>query len=237
MPRTEHHLPGPEPAPKATPFVETVVLGSLGISILSLLLFARLSREMQNGEIRHFDLAIRNWAHSLASPAMTSVMQALSFTGSWVLGVACAISLLVFLKLRWRRAATWLSVAMAGTLVLDLTLKFAFHRPRPVPFFGPAPSTWSFPSGHALFSFCFYGVMAGLIIDRTQSLAVRIAIGCAAVTLIAGIGFSRIYLGVHYPSDVLAGYLAAAVWVSAMAGLDRMRTARRSGKRAAAQSK
>jgi undecaprenyl-diphosphatase len=237
MSHTEHQLSGPEPAPKATPFVETAVLGSLGISVLSLLLFARLSREMQNGDIQHFDQAIRSWVHGLASPTMTSMMQALSFTGSWVLGVAFVVSLIVFLKLRWRRAATWLSVAMAGTLVLDLTLKFAFHRPRPIPFFGATPRTWSFPSGHALFSYCFYGVLAGLIIDRTQSLAVRIAIGCAAVTLIAGIGFSRIYLGVHYPSDVLAGYLAATVWVSAMTGLDRMMTTRRSGKRAAAQSK
>jgi undecaprenyl-diphosphatase len=237
MSHTEHQISGPEPAPKATPFVETAVLGSLAISVLSLLLFARLSHEMQDGDIQHFDLTIRTWVHGLASPAMTSVMQALSFTGSWVLGLAFAVSLIAFLKLRWRRAATWLSITMTGALVLDLALKFAFHRPRPIPFFGPAPRTWSFPSGHALFSFCFYGVLASLIIDRTQSLAARIAIWFAAAILIAGIGFSRIYLGVHYPSDVLAGYLAAAVWVSAMAGLDRMRTARRKVKTTAVQSK
>ncbi|HMC29816.1 MAG TPA: phosphatase PAP2 family protein, partial [Candidatus Angelobacter sp.] len=88
------------------------------------------------------------------------------------------------------------------------------------------PNSYSFPSGHALTSLCFYGVMAGLLSARIKSLPWRIALWTAAVLLIIAIGLSRIYLGVHYPSDVLAGYLAATVWVSAVIVLDHVRKAR-----------
>jgi undecaprenyl-diphosphatase len=114
---------------------------------------------------------------------------------------------------------------MAGALVLDISLKHAFHRQRPTPFFGPLPHTYSFPSGHAMFSVCFYGVLAGLVADRTNSRVIKICIWLLAVVLIAAIGLSRIYLGVHYPTDVLGGYLAA-VWVSSTIAFDHLRAKR-----------
>jgi undecaprenyl-diphosphatase len=96
-----------------------------------------------------------------------------------------------------------------------------------VPFFGAVPQTYSFPSGHSLFSFCFYGVLAGLITARIESRPLRILIWILAATLVFSIGLSRIYLGVHYPSDVLGGYLAGTIWVSTMLALDRLRTRRK----------
>jgi undecaprenyl-diphosphatase len=116
---------------------------------------------------------------------------------------------------------------MTGALALDLALKYAFHRERPPVFFGTEPASYSFPSGHALCSFCFYGVMAGLIAARVRSPALRIAVWALAALLVIAIGVSRVYLGMHYPSDVIGGYLAAAVWVSAMLVLDRWRVNRR----------
>src|SRR5262249_9538284 len=94
-------------------------------------------------------------------------------------------------------------------------------------FFGPAPHTYSFPSGHALCSFCFYVVLAGLIAARTRSMLLRVAAGVIAAVLVLAIGLSRIYLGMHYPSHVIAGYLGAAIWVSALLALDRWRVNRR----------
>ena len=111
--------------------------------------------------------------------------------------------------------------------MLELTLKYAFHRPRPAPFFGAVPHTYSFPSGHSLMSFCIYGVLAGLLSHRIRSAAVRIMVWILAAALVAAIGVSRIYLGMHYPSDVIAGYLAAAVWVSASLAADRVRKRKR----------
>jgi undecaprenyl-diphosphatase len=118
-------------------------------------------------------------------------------------------------------------VNLAGAVVLDLTLKFAFHRSRPVPFFGPVPRTYSFPSGHSLFSFCFYGVLAGLLAGRVRSVPARVLIWLTAALLVLAIGLSRIYLGVHYPSDVIAGYLAGTIWAASMVALDRWRRRRK----------
>jgi undecaprenyl-diphosphatase len=150
-------------------------------------------------------------------------MIAMSFLGGDGLVLAVVLALGLFLWLRWRRATLWLVVTILGAVVLDVSLKLAFHRARPVPFFVALPSTYSFPSGHSLFSFCFYGVTAGLLAGRTSSLRVRILIWTLAALLVAAIGFSRVYLGVHYLSDVIAGYLAAALWVSTLVTLDRMR--------------
>jgi undecaprenyl-diphosphatase len=73
-------------------------------------------------------------------------------------------------------------------------------------------------------------VLAGLIAARTRSLFLRLAVGVAAAVMVTAIGLSRIYLGVHYPSDVIAGYLAAAVWVTTLLVLDRWRLGRRRAK-------
>jgi undecaprenyl-diphosphatase len=71
-------------------------------------------------------------------------------------------------------------------------------------------------------SFCFYGVLAGLYSARIRSRSARILAWIVSAALIAGIGLSRIYLGVHYPTDVVAGYLAGAVWVSTLLFVDRL---------------
>jgi undecaprenyl-diphosphatase len=199
---------------------------SLLLAVGGLFLFAWIAEAVMAEHTMRFDLAVRNWVHQYSSPALTTAAIAASFVGSEVLAAAFVISLLVFAFLHWRRAAIWLTLTMAGALVLDLALKYAFHRARPTPFFGPLPQTYSFPSGHALFSFCFYGALAGLLADRIQSLPARICIWTFAAALIAAIGLSRIYLGVHYPTDVLGGYLAAAVWVSSMIAFDHARTRR-----------
>jgi undecaprenyl-diphosphatase len=216
-------LPEPEQAPAPTPLMEALLAASLLVAGLSLWLFAWLAGEMQDGDVSKFDDAIRGWVHALASPRMTGTMLFVSRLGYDLLIVELVIALAVFLGLRWRRGALWLAVTMAGAVALDMALKQAFHRVRPDAFFVSQPGSYSFPSGHALASFCFYGVLAGLIADRVKSMPVRVAAGLVAALLIFAIGFSRIYLGVHYPTDVIAGYLAAALWVSTMLAVDRIR--------------
>ena len=216
-------IPEVEEAPKPAGLMTGIAVVSLVLAVLSLLLFSWIATEVREGDTTQFDLSVRNWIHQFFTPRLTRVMTVISELGANGLITAFLISLAVFLSLRWRRAALWLVFTMAGALVLDLALKYGFHRPRPAPFYGPLPHTYSFPSGHALFSFCFYAVLAGLVNDRVRSLWLRILVWITAIFLIAAIGLSRIYLGVHYPSDVIAGYLAAALWVSAMILLDRLR--------------
>jgi undecaprenyl-diphosphatase len=219
-------LPDVEQLP--TPLsLHLAILGSLAVAIVALLGFVWLAEEVFEGSATRFDAYVRTWVHSYASPALTSAMVAVSLLGSIVLVVVFIVALVVFMHLKWRRAACWLFFSMAGALALDLTLKYAFHRPRPTPFFGSLPNSYSFPSGHALFSFCIYGVLAGLLDTRIRSGAIRVIVYALAVGLIGAIGLSRIYLGVHYPTDVIAGYLAAAVWVSSLMVADRLHSRRK----------
>lgn len=220
-------LPAPERSHQPSPLLETLVVAGLAVSALSLFLFAWIAEEMAAGATANFDLGVRAWVHQFASPGMTRVMTAISLLGYDILIVELVLALALFLYLGWKHAAAWLAVSTAGSLILDLILKYAFHRPRPQPYFAPAPHSFSFPSGHSLVSFCFYAVLAGLIAARTRSMALRIAVGVMAALLVGAIGLSRIYLGMHYPSDVIAGYLGAAIWVSTLLVLDRWRIHRR----------
>jgi undecaprenyl-diphosphatase len=193
-----------------------LILSLVG-SAFFLILFAWLSEEVFEGGLQRFDFAVRMKVHEFFSPELTRFMQAMTFLGS----IGFLTSLFFVIVAVWlakgiKRPAVWLMIAVGGSVILDVSLKLSFHRPRPVPFVGVVPMTYSFPSGHALSSFCFYGVLAGLLCARIQSRAVRILIWTAAAALVLAIGLSRIYLGVHYPTDVIAGYIAAAAWVSTL---------------------
>jgi undecaprenyl-diphosphatase len=233
MPEASHELSGPEEAPKPTALFEAAIVASLAAAVLALFLLAWLGNEVLQGDTEHFDQVIRDWVHRFASTGMTRAMNAVSLLGYDVLIVELVVAFAVFAWLSWRRAAVWLAIAMTGSLALDLTLKYAYHRTRPSAFFGTAPHSYSFPSGHALCSFCFYGVLAGLFSARTKSLSWRLLIWMVAAALVIAIGLSRIYLGVHYPSDVLAGYLAATVWVGTVIVLDHVRKVRKSSRKSA----
>jgi membrane-associated phospholipid phosphatase len=220
-------LPAPEKQPRPPVLMEFLGFISLGVAVLSVFLFAWLAEEMRENDVASFDSSIRAWVHSFASPRLTDAMTIISLFGYNILIVGVISSIAIFLWLRWRRAAAFMAITMLGAGILDATLKSAFHRVRPQVFFGIAPTNYSFPSGHALASCCFYSVLAGLIAHRVKSMPIRIAVGVLAALMVAAIGISRIYLGMHYPSDVIAGYLAAAVWVSAMLSLDSYRVRRR----------
>jgi undecaprenyl-diphosphatase len=150
-------------------------------------------------------------------------MQFFSMVGSpAVLSALSVTVLLIFWRAGWVRAGFLFAIALAGGVLLDQVLKLSFQRVRPAPYFNyPAPESFSFPSGHALVSFCFFGMMASLVNARLRSGLLRMLIWISAAVLIALIGFSRIYLGVHYPTDVIGGYIAAFIWVAMVTLGDR----------------
>ena len=224
---TRLYLNDPEQAPKPVGFISEILLASLAAAVGALAIFTWLAEEMLAGETARFDSAVRLWVHGFASPPLTTFMRMITEMGSVGLAVVMVISLGLFLTKGWKRAAGWLLLSVLGATILSISLKYGFHRPRPVPFFGIAPHSYSFPSGHSLFSFCVYGTMAGLINARVRSLWLRVVVWTLAALLVIMIGMSRIYLGVHYPSDVIAGYLAALVWVSSLVIADRVRKTRK----------
>lgn len=206
------------------PRSSVTLLAGLALAAGALVLFAWLAEEVFEGDTRLFDEQTRAFVNGHAGPSLTAAMRGVTYLGSTAFVLAlCLCASIAFYLIRWRRAAVLMLITMAGAFVLNAVLKTTFQRARPEPFFGiVAPQSYSFPSGHSLLSFCLFGTLAAVIHRRTRSFAVRIVTWVGAALLIALVGLSRVYLGVHYPSDVLAGYLAATVWVLAVAFGDRL---------------
>lgn len=219
------------PLLRRVPSAVRAVVDRLGVRLAAglvaalavLALFRVLSESVAEGGTDAFDTAIRSFVNDLSSPAVTSAFRQLTDLGSPRLLVPFTMAAAAgFLWVRRRRAAILIVVTMLGVVFLDHSLKLVFQRTRPVPFFGlETPSSYSFPSGHSLASFCFYGALAALLAVRTRRLVLRVLIWISGAAVILTVGLSRIYLGVHYPSDVLAGYAAGFVWVVAVASGDR----------------
>ena len=192
-------------------------------AVLALILFVWLAREVTRGDALRLDTPIRNAVHARSSPPLTAMMRSVSLFGSEVILVPLGVILVWWLvAAKRRRAAVVFGVAALGAEALDQIMKLLFYRPRPEPFFGRAsPGTHSFPSGHAMVSCCFFGVLAVILAAREPSRARRISIFAAAAILVALMGFSRVYLGYHYPTDVLAGYAAAVVWLAVVRAVFR----------------
>jgi undecaprenyl-diphosphatase len=199
---------------------------SLGLlaALIVVVLFGALASEVREGDTQAFDDTIRVDVNGVASPAATKVLIATTQLGSPVVLLPLTLVFsLVFLHLRRIRAAILLTVTMLGVTLLTWLLKIFFRRPRPVPFFGiTTPSSYSFPSGHSFASFCFYGALAALVTARLRSPVLRGVVWAAAIIIIIAVGFSRLYLGVHYPSDVIGGYATGFVWVLAVVSADRI---------------
>jgi undecaprenyl-diphosphatase len=200
-----------------------VLIGGFAVALCSLLFFVWLSGEMLDGDTVRFDANVRSAVHAHTASGVTTIMKALTVFGSSVVMIPLSVAILAFCFIqRDLHALKTLAATFGGALVLELVLKRAFHRPRPVPFFDlPKPASFSFPSGHALFSFCFFVGVAALLSPRLAGHA-KLLMWIAAALLVAGIGFSRIYLGVHYPTDVLAGYVAGIVWVVTLKFVNEM---------------
>jgi undecaprenyl-diphosphatase len=205
-----------------------LVVGLLAAAA-ALVLFTWLGREVLEGEVLAFDERIRALLHDLASTRLTTLMQAASLYGGP--GVLVPVGLLMagtFLVKGWHRGALLVVVTLAGAGLLNGLLKFSFARVRPASFFDyPLPGSPSFPSGHALYAASVFGGLAVLLTARIRSLPLQLAIWFVAISLILLVGISRVYLGVHYPSDVFAGYAIGIIWVTAVAFGDRLARHRR----------
>ncbi len=216
MPRLGHS----KQASRANKTWPAVVPASLGLAAVALLCFSWLSEELLARGTARFDSSVRGLIHEYASPPVTAVFRFVTNLGDWPVIMAGTLALFFFFWYRRDRDHVRLLLAtMTGAGILDGVLKLAFHRLRPDPFFGAKPTTYSFPSGHALISLCFYGLIAGMLSFQLEKRWQRVLVWCAAVLIIGLVGISRIYLGVHWPSDVLAGYSAALIWMGAVRAL------------------
>jgi membrane-associated phospholipid phosphatase len=197
----------------------------------ALWIFGWLADRVWDHETIAFDAAVRNGIHGFASPALTAFFRVVTIFGSEVFLVPFgALVIWRLASLGRRHAAALFTLAAAGGEVLDFLLKMSFRRTRPEAYFGYAlPSSYSFPSGHSMLSACFFGTLAAVAAPKLAKTWQKAVVWIAAAVATLLIGLSRIYLGVHYPSDVVAGYSAAVIWIAGVrAGYDvwRARKAR-----------
>jgi membrane-associated phospholipid phosphatase len=189
------------------------VLGLAG-SLALLMLFGWLVEEIFHDPSLRLDNSLAEAIHGWANPQLDAVFGFMSTVGG-VFGVPIILAL-AFAVLVWRHYPhhAWrLVVAVAGGLILNVAFKYIFQRPRPALWPHADVSGFSFPSGHATVALCLFGMLGwlGLRLFRPHAAGIAWAVFMAA--LIVLIGLSRIYLGVHYPSDVLAGYISGSFWL------------------------
>jgi undecaprenyl-diphosphatase len=199
-------------------------LGALGTSALIGVIFcailtfgfAWLTRAVFADRFAVIDNRVITWLHGYWGPAADRFMLFFTTIGeSWVLGLIIAIAAYALLReQRWIDAAG-LAVASGGGGLLNLLLKGIFERARPDLFEGPIQlSTYSFPSGHAMGSIVAYGMLAFVGARLAGSRLLRLAMAIAAALIVFFVGLSRVYFGVHYPTDIIGGYLAGALWLA-----------------------
>jgi undecaprenyl-diphosphatase len=186
-----------------------IVLLFLGV-LLPLWIFAELADEVHELERIVFDDPLLWGAHAWAGPRMDRFFAAVSKAGyEGVVAIDVAVVLAIVLAKRWREA-TFAAVAFVGSALLNLGSKQFFQRDRPTLWESILPEdTFSFPSGHAMGSMTL--AMTAILLAWHTRWRWPVLVPMAAFVLL--VGFSRVYLGVHYPSDILGGWMAATVWV------------------------
>ncbi len=202
-----HPAPMPEPPPagpraQATP-ARTAALAAA-------IFFAVLAGAVHAGRLSRWDLVISRQSVAHTGPHLLTLMRGLSLLASgWAQLVFAALCLAALWSANARRQALGLLLAIGGGEALVNGLKIAFQRPRPSPLF--AHLGYSFPSGHAFFAVTVYGMLTYWLTRRARRGGRRLWAGATA--LIALIGLSRVCLGVHYASDVLAGFALGLPWL------------------------
>ena len=189
---------------------------SLFLSALMLAAFSALAWEtLFRNAMNLFDDSFIWLIRYFSNPVLDKVMIIISDIGfgiSYIIIVGAAFLLLGYLKRWWEMGA--LAICLGGGAVLSFLLKNLFHRARPESFLVVQETGFSFPSGHALATMCFYGMVAFLIMRNIDSWRGRLTVMTLAVIMSVAVGISRIYLGVHYPTDVVAGYAAGSMWLA-----------------------
>jgi undecaprenyl-diphosphatase len=188
----------------------TIVLFIASVSALGLII-----HDVFSDNLTVIDTLVIEKVKKLHSPCMTTVMKFITFFGSsWFLVPAyCAIALYYyFIKKNKKLVFDILAVYITGRIVL-LSAKYYFQRQRPEDTLIGHLASFSFPSGHSFSAFTFFGLLIYVSSYYSLSFFQRLAVIFLSFTAACLIAFSRVYLGVHFPSDVIAGFCLCIVWL------------------------
>ncbi|MBN3886535.1 MAG: phosphatase PAP2 family protein [Nostoc sp.] len=199
--------------PRLAPLIATIGIVGLASCLLILFVLAQLAEEVLERDAFTFDTTFLLWLHQFANPNLDNLMLFITNLGNprTVVIVAGATVLLLWWQ-RYREEAKFFVLACLGGLILNTGLKLFFSKPRPELWHRLiSEKSFSFPSGHALGSMVLYGFIAYEL--ATHYPLFTKVIYSLTVILIAAIGISRLYLGVHWPTDIIAGYGVGFLWL------------------------
>lgn len=191
-----------------------IVFGFL-LASLSLWIFAELAEDILESHTIAFDNAVISCIHSFKSPLLLNFMFIITETGSlvWITTFSLLTIFWLWFNKKDKLSILFFMITIAGGGLLTYILKFFFHRARPSIDNLIDASGFSFPSGHAMGSMIFYGFIGYLVIRSERNKMTKVITSIFLLLFILLIGISRIYLNVHYPSDVIAGFSAGLFWL------------------------
>jgi undecaprenyl-diphosphatase len=197
--------------------VGTFLLLSFAALLAGVAGFAALADAVTEGETEAVDRAVLLWLHQRGNARLDDFALNVTALGSGVVvGLVCALAGVYLWGSRHRYSAVLLWVALGGSWILSSFLKATFNRPRPDLFEWRTPHAFqaSFPSGHSITAMVGYATLAYLVARLLPQRGLRwLTVGAAAL-IVGLVGWSRMYLGVHWPSDVLGGYATGLAWAS-----------------------
>lgn len=191
-----------------------IILGAMISSVLLILfIFLAIKISSTDGGI-YFDQNIISSIHKNINPAIKNFMVVVSFLGSAKFYFIIGPFLIWFLVKRRHLIELYaILISLLGGYGLNEALKAFFGRHRPYEYFLVQQKGFSFPSGHAMITLCFYGMVAYLYLRNKKLNSKKVFIWLITIVFIGLTGFSRIYLGVHWPTDIIAGYSAGFIWI------------------------
>lgn len=192
-----------------------VLLGGLLVLIAGGWGLVELTDRVVEGETQRFDLRVIRWFAAHRGPqSLQDVARDLTALGGVTVLTLVTIAVVGFLMIdRKRGAAALMIVAVVGGLSIGSLIKHIINRPRPPRQYQAAyVFTASFPSGHSMLSAVTYLTLGALLAQVIRRRVLRLYVICVAVLLTFLVGVSRVFLGVHWPTDVLAGWTAGLIW-------------------------
>ncbi len=186
------------------------------VSLVSLIGFGFMAFLVSDHKIIQFDQTVISFIQGLESPMFTAIMKLFTFIGSTTSIVVFSLLVLFFLYnvFKHRSELVLFMIVLLGSNVLFISLKLFFHRARPNFHRLIEVGGYSFPSGHATNAITFYGLLAFLLWRHIPARWGRTVLIVISIAMIIMIGTSRIYLGVHYPTDIISGYLVGGFWLA-----------------------
>lgn len=192
---------------KTTLYFLVIILGCV-FSLLSLYVFAEIADKIFVENTMLFDKHVSLAIYSLRSPFLTHIMIWISYLGAEIMYLIAFVGMIFIAVSRQRKQVILYGIILGMGVVINQILKIYYQRPRPDMDPIVSLSSFSFPSGHSMNSFIFYMLVSYVVYRLFPQKRVFIPVLVLCVVLIVLVGFSRVYLGVHYPTDVLAGYVA-----------------------------